>query len=227
MCGSGYLHGVIEEKLGNSPHIFKDMFDICPQTNASKCYHGVGHGFMYYTDNNLPQSIALCDKFDNQQARTACGEGVFMENFNTDRKSHPSFFLSEDNPFYPCGSQDWFYKSICYFYAPSFFLSLHKNEYLRTLTWCKTAETYGQLTCDSGVGSRAMKQNIHDPKFVEKICSNGTDQEVKACLDGMVSYYLVNYGSVEKGKQMCGTLAPEHMPTCLTSVTKRRELFFE
>lgn len=227
VCGSGYIHGVIEAKLTGSKDILTEMMTICPATNAGKCYHGVGHGLMYYTDNDLPKSLTMCDRYEDLSARVSCGEGVFMENFSTDRKLHHSKYLSVDNTFYPCNEQEAFYKSICYFYAPSFFLELHKNDYPRALAWCNTAEPAYRLTCINGVGSRAIKQNIHNPQYVEELCSHGKTDETTACLDGMVSYYLVHYSSAEKTQLMCQTLSPEHQEICLASIVKRRDMFFE
>jgi hypothetical protein len=82
ICGSGYIHGVIEEHFAHVKDVNTEMFKVCA-TQEGKCFHGVGHGFMYYTYNDLPQSLQLCDKYTDSFARINCYDGVFMENFAT------------------------------------------------------------------------------------------------------------------------------------------------
>ena len=60
---------------------------------------------MFYTANDLPRSLEMCDAFDNAFARTTCSNGVFMENFSADQKLHVSEYLKESDPLYPCQSR--------------------------------------------------------------------------------------------------------------------------
>ncbi len=59
LCSSGYVHGVIEERFAQSGDILTDMKTMCADYRAGgylqwQCYHGIGHGVMYYTSNDLP-----------------------------------------------------------------------------------------------------------------------------------------------------------------------------
>ena len=82
------------------------------------------------------------------------------------------------------------------------------------------------LTCINGVGSRTMKQNMGSPTFAESICMKGkTREQISTCIDGMVSYYLVQYNSLQKARDMCGSLQEENQAVCHSAVEKRNSMF--
>jgi hypothetical protein len=124
ICSDGYLHGVIEQhfsRITNTAKILSEMKTICAETGKEigRCYHGVGHGVMYYTENDLPKAIAICNSYTtNKRAKGNCLEGVFMENFLSDEVNHPSKYVDSRNPFTPCPSEPNSLKPFCYFYAP-------------------------------------------------------------------------------------------------------------
>lgn len=123
-------------------------------------------------------------------------------------------------------NQTDFYKDSCYFFAPDYYLHLHPNDYVGAVSWCHTAENGFILRCLSGVGSRTIKQNIGSPGFVESVCMHGkTIQQINSCIDGMVSYFLVNYDSVSRANELCGDLKKENQATCFASVNSRSKLF--
>ena len=229
VCGAGYLHGIIEGFFKHTANAMDTLKTVCASKSLSgqsgRCYHAVGHGLMYYTQNDLPSSLGKCDSYPNAIAKRRCAEGVFMENFLADGKLHPSDYVKPDDPFYPCQFQKGFYKSICYFYAPIFHLSLHNNDYLAAMRWCNTAPAGYRYSCTDGLATRIMKQNLDDPKRVEKICTSGAKTQVNPCIDGMVSYYAVNYSSFEKTRDMCLLLKPAHQKTCLNSLGRRKYFF--
>lgn len=232
VCGSGYIHGVIEQYFGNTKDITTALYSICTeyagQIGEGNCYHGVGHGIMFYTGNNLPQSTYFCDMYKDTLARSRCSEGVFMENFNSAIRFHPSNYLKPTNPMYPCPEQPDFHKSACYFYAPDYYLTIHPHDYAGAVNWCQTAEPGYILTCINGVGSRTMKQNIGSPKFAESICMQAkTQQQINTCIDGMVSYYLVQYNSQQKARDMCSHLQAMHQSACYSGVRQRDASFAE
>jgi hypothetical protein len=91
LCNSGYLHGIIESKFSQSEDVFADMKAMCGRYEPGRymswqCYHGIGHGAMFYTSNDLPRSLEMCDGFEDEFERSSCANGVFMENFNTEQR---------------------------------------------------------------------------------------------------------------------------------------------
>ncbi len=230
ICNSGYLHGIIETYFRKSADVFLAMKTVCNAYPLGKylsweCYHGIGHGLMYYTSNDLPKSLKLCGSYESAFARENCINGVFMENFNTDQKLHPSLFLNKNDPFYPCQEQSLGNKGICYLYAPTYYLSLHKNDYTGALRWCTGAGFAYQYTCISGVGSQAIKENINDPKFVEGICMSGESAWVAPCIGGMVGLYINHSGSLLPAKILCEQLEVSHRRICHRSIEQSATLF--
>ncbi len=228
LCGSGYLHGAIEENFSNTKDISLALKTLCAQyglsAQAGKCYHGVGHGLMYYSNNNLPLSIAKCGEYRQPRARIRCAEGVYMENFSALRDLHPSPYLKPDDPFYPCAEQPAEFKGVCYYYAPVYYLDLHPNAYVDVLTACAGVESNYQSSCVKGLGSRVMKYNIRDIAFAETVCMSGTQDQRLPCIDGMVSYYIVNFNAVLPARLMCHALEGSNQEYCLRSVEKQKNL---
>lgn len=223
-CGSGYIHGVVEARMSKAKNVIAELQVIC-KDGSGNCFHGVGHGLMYYTSNNLPTSLLYCDTIKSDQGKLFCSEGVFMENFNTDPTLHPTKYIKSDDPFYPCGEQKTLYKGTCYFYAPDHYLNIYPTAYEQALTWCATAEEGYELICLNGLGSRMMKRNILEPKSVEKVCMQLHDEKRSYCIDGMLSYYLVHHYSLEKGKALCAQLEKNNKQTCYHAVNVRAGLF--
>ncbi len=230
ICNSGYIHGVIESYFTSSVDIQLVMLSVC---NAYKlesflsweCFHGIGHGIMFYTNNNLPLSLQTCDRYKQKFSWSACVNGVFMENFNTDQKIHYSQYLSKTNPFYPCETEENKYKTDCYIYAPTYYLHLYHTQYDKALNWCLSAESNYQGACTFGVGSQIMKENISNPKSVEKTCMQGTGLQVSQCIAGIVGFYINNFASLEKASQLCESLEDVNKKTCQTVIEQNHKMF--
>lgn len=224
LCGSGYLHGVIEERIAQSKNIYQDLQTMCG-LNAGSCVHGMGHGLMYYTENDLPKALTLCNTLITSRERTLCYEGVFMENFNTDQAIHPTKHRDEKNVLYPCTAQEAQYKSICYFYVADYYYLLNENDFVGALKVCDTVEQGYKNSCINGFGSRSMKRSISNPLKIEKICSGLSANEKTSCLDGMVGYFLVHNFSVSKAQTLCPLLKKENQPQCYTSIAQRSNFY--
>jgi hypothetical protein len=230
VCNSGYLHGIIESRFEDSDDVFADMKTMCdryPQGSymSWQCYHGIGHGVMFYTANDLPRSLEMCDGFDSNFGRSSCANGVFMENFNADQKLHLSRFLKEGDPFYPCAEQADRYKADCYLYAPSYFLSLNRDDYDAALEWCKGAEAGFEPWCAYGVGTQAMKENLNDPELVESVCMHGDPEQTAPCIEGMAGLYINHHGSLEPARELCTRLETSNRPACYDAVKAHASLF--
>jgi len=229
MCGSGYIHGIIEQRFAaikSDSEIYSILPSICAPQNTGMCYHGVGHGFMWYSSDNLPRALSDCDDLVTPYKVNNCYDGVFMENFEGDHDVHPTSYLNAQNPSYPCNQLDAKYKESCYFYSARYYLALYPDKYLQGFSWCRTLENGYQLTCIKGMGSAIMKQNINNPNVVASYCNNTqTNDEKVYCIDGLVSYYLTNYDSYSKGMDMCNTLPVVDQQQCYSSTNNRKTLF--
>ncbi len=230
VCNSGFLHGVIESHFPKSENVFSDMETVCARDrlgslSSVNCYHGVGHGLMYYTSNDLPRSLDMCDSYGNEFARSHCAIGVFMENVNTDGKLHPSKFIREDNLFYPCGEQELHFKHECYFYTAKRYLTLYPDDYIGALRWCEGAEIFFRSTCAKAVGGYAMKRNSDSPKYVEGVCMSNKKSQRSPCLDGMVIFTVSYFRSLESAEALCAQLEPYNQRACHRAVRAKSSLF--
>ena len=210
VCGSGYLHGVIESRIGNAKNILEELRTVCMPMHQGRCYHAAGHGLMFYTANNLPKALDLCDFYTKSQ-KIYCLEGVFMENYITDQKTHPSKYLNSQDPFFPCRGQNALREEICYFYTPRYYVEeLHKNDYKGALDMCDKSGNAHKISCTRGVGSVLAKHNFKEPKTIEALCMSGQKNQVASCIDGALGYYIVNFNSVQKGYDLCNGFADSH-----------------
>lgn len=230
VCNSGYLHGIIESRFEDSDDVFADMKTMCdPYPRGSymswQCYHGLGHGAMFYTANDLPRSLEMCEGFESSFGRSNCANGVFMENFNADQKLHLSDYLKESDPFYPCMEQAERHKAICYIYAPTYYLSFEGNDYADALEWCNDAEPGYEASCAYGVGSQAMKENLNDPGLVESVCAGGEPEQTAPCVEGMTGLYINHHGSLEPAKDLCARLEKSNRPACRDAIKAHAGLF--
>jgi hypothetical protein len=229
VCNSGYLHGIIEGRFSTrSEDPFDAMRTVCQPYPLRtflgwQCYHGVGHGLMFYTANDLPRALAICDSYQRASAREACWNGVFMENFNTEQKRHPSRFLRAADPSYPCQEQVARHKEHCYRYAPTYFLALHDHDYLAALHWCLTIERDFREVCAKGVGGEMMKEHISAPKRVEGACASGPAALATSCIQGMIDLYVAHHGAVEPAALLCDELEPSNWTACRTRVRDWRK----
>jgi hypothetical protein len=230
ICNSGFLHGVIEAHFSESEDVLAEIPETCKDFDQEsylgwQCLHGIGHGLMYFTAQDLPRSLALCDELP-LAARSTCANGVFMDNFNTDQVLHPSRFLKADDPSYPCAEQQDRHKSDCYTYAPTYYLALNPGEYDSALDWCRSVEKEFASSCFWGVGSQTIKENSKTPEFAIEICEKGAPAETDACIKGALNLLALHHGSIEPVETLCATL-PEHRASCKTSLEELTRLFSE
>lgn len=230
VCNSGYIHGVIESHLKDSEDIQRDLRELCAAPFKStfdgwQCFHGVGHGVMYYTNNNLPLSIQYCLSLPDTFSQQNCANGVYMENFSSDENLHPSEFVKDDELFYPCNSEKLPFKSDCYYYAPIKILSKNGNDYSKAFENCLTTEKEVQSYCIAGVSGQAVKDNFDDFFKVDKICAEGPTLYLSSCIHSMVSMYFNMLGGIGEGEKICRLLADDHKKYCLEEVESKREEF--
>ena len=228
ICVSAYIHGVIEGYFYKVKNITEAIKSTCKNYPIGRfitweCYHGVGHGLMYYSNNNVLKALEGCKLYGNNFDRSACSNGVYMENFNADSIIHPSQFLNSKNPFYPCDvlKQD---KKDCYMNAPIYYLTLNNYDYNKAFKWCDSASEY-KNSCFFGLASQMARRNMDDPKFVEQSCERYGVDIVDPCVYGLVSWYVSYYASLEEAGKMCNELEGRNKPRCRLALDSFRDQF--
>lgn len=100
ICGSGCLHGTLQEKFRREvlsdeqiEALKPDLSVVCEPRGGwnptgfeqRECYHGLGHLLLYVTGANFKKALEVCDtitlKNDYEYLPVICYEGVFMQLF--------------------------------------------------------------------------------------------------------------------------------------------------
>ncbi len=188
------------------------------------CAHGLGHGFMGVLENELFESLEVCDTLNDGWEREACYGGVFMENVMAmDNPSHPSKYLRADQPLYPCTEVETRYKNDCYKHQTSFAVYTRNDDYSKVFDLCGEVENEPHPGCHQGLGKNAA---LHSIKYVigkeakaeatRKLCMVGQDHEAHSnCVIGAVRATINYYASDEQAKALCESLEADLRTGCL------------
>lgn len=230
LCNSGYIHGVIEERFTHQQSLEEVLTTTCDEYGETKysawqCYHGLGHGLMFATTNDVPQSVRMCEKLPTSFAVSSCVNGVFMENFNVDGKFHTSPFLKPDDPLYPCEEQSSRNTDACVLYAPAYYLEINKNQYEKALAWCGGMAKKYREKCAEGVGLETMEEHLNDPQMVEEICMSTNNDLRTHCVRGMANLLINHYGSLDEPHAVCESLNTTNKTVCNNMVESVTYLF--
>ncbi len=239
-CDSAMYHGVVEEYINTTsdnydiedfvssvvPNACEDGFSKrnLPIAMKGHCYHGLGHAFMFITDNDLNQSLGYCDHVLGGQEKS-CYTGALMENVQTKQVgrsgSHISkFSYDPKDPDYPCNKLKQKYKDYCYRYkGVSNFVLTNANVKQSMIECLKVTPAY-QEECFWGVGS-----DIPGPHWSSHIagekCNEALEvspQAYKQCIAGAMAFLLqFNLGSANEAVVFCDAIKEDYKPVCYSA----------
>jgi cytochrome c553 len=223
-CNSGYYHGVLQVALAGLPRnvVVKKAQHLCdaPAVNTDdfllyQCVHGLGHGLMIYSGDDLPWSLKTCHKLLTDFDRVSCTGGVFMQNLDT--TMGVSRYLSTKNPLYPCNivaSRDKIY---CYLMVTSRILPLVGWNWRKAAGWCRKAERGWAPTCFQSMGRDASGATRYDASNTIKLCSYAGKDEGE-CLYGASRDYANNYAGGKEAAHLCNLSPKRHRSFCFEGV---------
>jgi hypothetical protein len=224
LCGGGYVHGVVERYMKDIPDLAAALNSICPP-DSPKCFHGIGHGLMLRTQNDLPLSLEDCHTFVLKSQRVQCAEGVFMENFEADLIGHTTNYLKPEDPYFPCRGRDEVDEGVCAFYVARYFIETHGPHYDDAIRYCEEVPAGPRDACYKGLGDTAMKYHISDPQFAKTLCESITGSARTYCMQGMTSYFIVHFASAKKGNELCALLGDLDKPACTKVVQQNMAVY--
>lgn len=216
VCDSGYIHGVLESYFGSGIDIQQALQTACDTTtsvfNQWQCYHGLGHGVMLVSLENIPRSLSLCNTLPNTFAKNACINGVYMQHFVV---TSDNGYIPKTNPtsLQDCSSQPAPNKGTCYDYAPSAYLTIYSGQYMSAKQWCSGTKGY-VAACYEGIGSQAMKDNITNVNAVKLICTSQDSLFANNCISGAVGMDIYFLGSVSKAESLCRNQFKTYQKVC-------------
>lgn len=236
-CWSGYYHGVLEgviKKIGRK-NLGDQMDSICKDIPGKdhysfdyyNCVHGLGHGVMAATSDELFDSFAYCDRLTGNWEQVSCASGAYMENVIVDGKNHFTKYLKPSDPLYPCNSSPEKYKNTCYLMQTSYMLKVNGGDFLKTFSWCANAEANYQNTCYESLGRDASGRSTSNVAATNRTCLLGTagDQQTH-CMIGAAKDFVSYFHSDLQAKELCNSFTDETLKTtCLDTVKSYYTLF--
>ena len=154
-CNQGMYHGIVEEYIKRVDYNIEKaipllLHEVCTDIARESeyynhmvglCFHGVGHGLMFITSNDLPRSLDLCDEIPDGQ-NGGCYSGALMENqFSKaigNMTDHPSEYHDPTDPTFPCRILKPHQQETCYSYEAVDLLNIYPDDFEAWFEACQT-----------------------------------------------------------------------------------------
>lgn len=208
VCHSGVYHGAMEAFLMENGNLTpKDVENLCSKFETYfgvfQCFHGAGHGFLLFTNYELPKALSDCKSFDRLWKQTSCFDGVFMENivigrnFRLGNGLHKTNWLSDD-PYFPCleyGS-DSYIQSHCFRMQTSWMLTLSGYDYQGVIDKCRKIQADMVSWCFKGLGRDIAGNGLRNSdEILSKCVLVPKDIGYAECINGAVSVIVDFWGA--------------------------------
>lgn len=88
LCSGGFIHGILEVHIADESDFelnSQTFSQICSQVKdkpkgLNSCYHNLGHLLLVQEQNNIDDSIKVCNQIAEGRLKYECLSGMFMEN---------------------------------------------------------------------------------------------------------------------------------------------------
>jgi len=235
-CWSGYYHGVLETfaaRVGLA-NLSANINNICSDLNADgkygfnyfNCVHGLGHGLMAITDDQLFRSLDYCSSLKGEWEQQSCAGGVYMENVIADGLNHVTNYLDPKRPLYPCSDSPDKYKNTCYLMQTSYMLKIDNGDWNQTFAWCRQAGASYVDTCLQSLGRDASGRSVSDGPKTKAICDMGANtEEISNCVIGAVKDFISYFHSDTQARSFCNLYGDPVKSTCLSTAASYYQSF--
>ncbi len=216
-CWSGYYHGAMEtivarigpDQVVDEANTLSDNLDEGQRYSFYhyNLVHGLGHGFMGVRQNELFDSLEMCDGLEDQWEKNSCYGGVFMENVMAQSNpNNPSKYLKADQPLYPCTDVEDRYKEECYKMQTSYAIQT-QGGFAEVFELCgETGEEF-RSTCYQSLGRDASGQSVSEVEQTRETCMRGEDYEARSnCIIGAVKDFVSYYSDDTQARELCNSL---------------------
>lgn len=225
-CWSGYYHGVVERAVENIGEVqfMASANTLCAQIPGKErysfdyynCVHGLGHGLMALTHNELFKTLGMCDQLSGDWERKSCYGGTFMENIMVDNRNHFAKYLKKDDLMYPCNAIDVKYKEQCYLMQTSYALSQTNYDFANAFKLCAKVDALFRDTCAQSIGRDASGNSVSDPVRTSANCALALDDsQFKNCVTGAVKDFISYFHRDTEARQFCFDLPERFRLNCL------------
>ena len=229
-CWSGYYHGVVERavsRIGEAQFI-AHANDLCAAIPGKErysfdyynCVHGLGHGLMSVTENELFRSLSICDNLSGDWERKSCYGGVFMENIMVDNRNQHTNFLKKDDLMYPCDAVESAYKEQCYLMQTSYALSKNGYNFRNAFELCSKVDAEFRDTCAQSVGRDASGNSVSNVAATVAHCSLALDDNQETnCIVGAVKDFISYFHGGDQAQILCTAFPQRFQANCLATRT--------
>ena len=230
-CWSGYYHGVLETYVARVglQNLPKRINDVCKDIPGKSqysfdyynCVHGLGHGVMAITEDELFDSLKYCRYLTGGWEQQSCASGVYMENIIADGRDHQTKYLKKSDPLYPCNASLDLFKNTCYLMQTSYILTLNGDSFKDTFATCRTAEAPYRATCYQSLGRDASGHSTSDVARTNAICLLGRDYaEQSNCVIGAVKDFVSYFHSDTQAYALCDSFKDASLATLCRSTAE-------
>jgi len=224
-CWSGYYHGVMERavSLMGIEEAEKSLDTFCADIPGKErysfdyynCVHGLGHGIMSITRNELFDSLKICDNLTGDWERQSCWGGAFMENVMADNRNHKTNYLKSDDLIYPCNAVDQSYKQQCYLMQTSYMLAKNGSNFTNVFELCEQADADFRDTCAESAGRDASGQSISATERTRNTCALAlNDRQHEHCIIGAVKDFISYHHDDTKAHELCAAVPAKFKESC-------------
>ena len=229
ICWSGYYHGIVERAVNRvgKENFLAEADQLCAKIpgketknfNYYNCVHGVGHGVMAATKNELFESLKLCDGLSGDWEQRSCYGGAFMENIMADNRNHHTDYLKKDDLMYPCNAVDQRYKEECYKMQTSYALSQNGRNFKNLFELCSTADVNYRNTCALSIGRDASGSSVSNKDTTIATCSLAlNDDQEKYCFIGAVKDFVSYFHGDKEARGLCDAVPAKFQESCETAL---------
>jgi hypothetical protein len=180
-----------------------------------QCVHGLGHGLMIYSGDDLPWSLRTCHKLLTDFDRVSCTGGVFMQNLDTTMGT--SRYLRAKDPLYPCTTVAERDKVYCYLMVTSRIQTLDRYNWRKTAAWCRKSEAGWVQTCFESYGRDASGTSQYHPAQTIDLCLRA-GPNAGDCIYGAARDYGNNYAGGPQSSALCRAAPARYRPRCYEGV---------
>lgn len=228
-CWSGYYHGVLEHALARvrTPAQYTVVArracsgKLVRRTTwiAYQCVHGLGHGLMLQSGDDLPFALSVCDRLQTAWDRSSCSGGVFMENINAGSglSSGRTRWLRRNDLVYPCDAVSPHHKLYCYLMVTSRILQANGYDWAQTARICGRVERNWVSTCFQSFGRDADGYSVERPAKVLRLCAI-TGAHEGDCLYGAARDMTADLSSGTRAAGLCARAPARYRARCFYGI---------
>jgi len=216
---SGCQHGVMEGYFATHPPVDSaSLAALCTRVAPSsppiaihECAHGMGHGVVEVTGEDIDRALGLCGALGNGDLWRECTDGVFMSAVQSDIAS---FVKGGRNNGRRCDRFDKRYAPSCWSYEAAFSLTRDAKDLTKSLAECDDAPSNAVAACYWGFGKQSAGLYPDQPDRIASACREGKSNRGADCRAGAVAYYTDVSWTADGAVSFCRILKPNEKNDC-------------